>query len=215
MGISRTSLLLFTILFLSSCGKDSGNKSGHGDSLSSLEEISETGNVPTAASNFQVNVSFKDFDSYQKEKVLRAIELIKSVVATTDFRDRILKKTYNGVFAFFDNDGLSNKEIYRKILLAQEELSQSGANNAMDLELILYEDSSTTTIGYTYPNVSTIWINAKYLNSFQASDVADNLFHEWLHKLGFKHDTVYRTSRQHSVPYAIGYMVRDLARNYE
>jgi hypothetical protein len=35
--------------------------------------------------------------------------------------------------------------------------------------------------------------------------------HEWLHKLGFSHATTYSESRNHSVPYAIGTIMRQIA----
>jgi hypothetical protein len=83
----------------------------------------------------------------------------------------------------------------------------------MDVELELYQNTSNT-IGYTYPHTSRIWMNSKYFNKYTPVQVADNLFHEWLHKLGFDHAIKYTLRRNYSVPYAIGYLMEELAHKH-
>ncbi len=218
MALKKTFAFLFFFFFLLSCGKENSDNSSPAQSkvqdLSSADsEILDSGPVPMEALTFSVNVKMIGFTPEQEAMIYKAIELIKQVVSSEDFRNQVLNKKYNGRLGFFDNEGLSNKQIYKKILLASEVLNPDDHNNTMDLELELYQESSSTTIGYTYPNVTRIWINKKFLDQFDAHNVADNLFHEWLHKLGFSHDTSYTASRRHTVPYAIGYLVRDLARS--
>ena len=84
----------------------------------------------------------------------------------------------------------------------------------MDFELELYY-ASRNTIGYTYPDVLRIWMNTKYFDSYTPSEVAGNVFHEWTHKLGFEHATTHSVSRDSSVPYAIGYLIKELGKEYE
>jgi hypothetical protein len=36
--------------------------------------------------------------------------------------------------------------------------------------------------------------------------------HEWMHKLGFNHDTKWSASREYSVPYAIGNIFEEIIR---
>jgi hypothetical protein len=165
--------------------------------------------VPPEALSFDVNVKLIGFNAEQKEKVMKAIELIKKVVASEEFKQKVLSKKHNGKSLFVDSD-LSNKEIYSKILEGAEEVGDTSKNNRMDLELKLYNDKSKT-IGYTYPHIVRIYVNRKYFDNFQPHQVADNLFHEWLHKLGFKHSIKKNPDRVHSVPYSIGYLVKDLA----
>ena len=83
-------------------------------------------------------------------------------------------------------------------------------NNTMDVELELYQQK-TKTIGYTYPNTVRIWMNKKYFSRYTPVKVADNLMHEWMHKLGFTHEVIWSKDRDHSVPYAVGYIVEELA----
>lgn len=165
--------------------------------------------VPPEALSFDVSVKLIGFNAEQKEKVMQAIELIKKVVASEEFKQKILSKKYKGKSLFVDSD-LSNEEIYSKILEGAEEIGDTSKNNRMDLELKLYHEKSKT-IGYTYPHIVRIYVNQKYFDNFQPHQVADNLFHEWLHKLGFKHSLKKNPDRVHSVPYSIGYLVKDLA----
>jgi len=156
-----------------------------------------------------VNFKLKSFSPSQEEKLIRAVDLIKKVVRSTEFRERILKHEHQGTPGFVDNDGRSNEEIYR-LILEGAELLNPVKNSQMDVELELYYEPANT-IGHTYPNVNSIWINTKYFDRFTPAQVADNLFHEWLHKLGFKHEVKYSKKRRYSVPYAIGYLVREIA----
>lgn len=164
---------------------------------------------------FDYKVNMIGFTPEQEEKVIKALELIKQVVTSEEFMQRVTDKRYNGHQNYVDSHGLSNQDIYQKIIDGAEVLYNPEKNNTMDLELELYEDLNTKTIGYTYPNVKRIWMNAKFFNTFQPHQVADNLMHEWLHKLGFKHAVKYSPSRSHSVPYSVGYLVKDLVRKHQ
>lgn len=167
---------------------------------------------PTSA-NFDAHVEMINFPEEQELKVRQAVELIKKVVASDEFRERILSHTFEGKKTFVDNAGKTNAEIYQMILDGSETLRPE-KNGRMDVELELYQQT-TNTIGYTYPHTSRIWMNTKYFNKYSPVQVADNLFHEWLHKLGFDHEIKFSKTRSYSVPYAIGYLVEELAAKYQ
>lgn len=205
----KTFSFLFLFLTLASCGKSGGGSSTSQGEALSLDEISVDSNVPAAAHNFEVNLKINNFDAAQEDKVLEAADLIKKVVATEEFKDAILNFTYNGKKAFSDNDGLSNAEIYKKILEGSERL-QPGADNEMDLSLEIFTRSDDT-VGYTFPNELRVWMNSKFLNKNTPAKVTTNMMHEWLHKLGFKHDSAKTAKRPYSVPYAVGYLVARIA----
>ena len=84
----------------------------------------------------------------------------------------------------------------------------------MDLDLELYY-SIRSTVGYTYADGLRIWMNTKFFDSYSPAEVAGNVFHEWTHKLGFTHASNYSLSRDSSVPYALGYLVEELGKQYE
>lgn len=212
--MTKTFSILFLFLALVSCGKDGGG-GGQNQEESVVDISSLTGDstvVPNAALTFDTHIKMVNFSRDQEDKVLKAADLIKQVIASPEFKNRVLNYTYNGKKAFVDNGGLSNAQIYKKILEGAEGLLPQ-KNNAMDVELELYNDGSIT-IGYTNPSTIRIWMNTKYFNNYTPYQVADNLFHEWLHKIGFGHAVNNNPSRPHSVPYALGYLMEELAKKY-
>lgn len=170
-----------------------------------------TSDVPAQALSWDADLYMRNFSTSQEDKVRKAVQIIKKIIASSEFRERVLNYTYNGSKKFFDNQGISNEQVYQIILDGAEKMGNTSKNNTMDVELELYFQA-TTTIGYTYPNVTRIWMNKKYFNKYTPIKVADNLMHEWMHKLGFTHATTWSKDRDHSVPYAIGYLVEELAR---
>lgn len=168
---------------------------------------------PTEAYLFDATIQFISFDALQQEKVNKAIEIIKKVIASPEFKHRVLNFSYNGKTQFVDNKGLTNAQIYQALLDGKEDLIPV-VDHQMDLELELYY-SSRSTVGYTYPDTVRIWMNKKFFNVYTPSEVAGNVFHEWTHKLGFSHASSYSVSRDASVPYAIGYLIEKLGKKYE
>ena len=162
---------------------------------------------------FEAGVRLVNFRKADEAKVRKALILIRRVIGSEEFKHRILEHTYQGRKTFVDNLGLSNEQIYQRIMEGAEVLNQV-KNRRMDVELELYHQD-TATIGYTYPNTSRIWMNTKYFHRYTPIQVADNLFHEWLHKLGFDHALRHSIGRNFSVPYAIGYLIEELASKYE
>ena len=208
-----TVLMLFMSLMSTACSKSDGSDdTGTFYDASIYGEYSADDPVPTEALNFETNVSLVNFTDTQRDKMNRAIAIIKLVVATDEFKNRILNYTYDGKKQFVDNGGYTNGQIYQLILNAAETL-QPSKNNILDAEVELYYEA-TNVVGYTYPNTKRIWVNTKYFNSYTAAGVAHNLFHEWLHKIGFTHAVSYSSSRDSSVPYAIGNIMGDIGRNF-
>jgi hypothetical protein len=168
--------------------------------------------VPTLAMTFDTNVTTIGTTSSQEAKIQAAERKIRAVIGSEEFRLAVLNHTYGGRKTFVDNKGLTNAQIYQRILDGAETL-QPAKNNAMDISVKLYYQNSTT-VGYTMTGSKTINMNTKYFNSYTSSGVSHNMMHEWLHKLGFTHAVNYSTSRNYSVPYAIGNIIGRLAVKY-
>lgn len=171
------------------------------------------GDVPNEALIFDVSAKLYNFSRTDEEKVYKAFEIIKKVIATNEFRDRVYQFTYQGKKQFVDNKGLTNEQIYQIVLNGKENLLPV-VDHEMDLELQLYY-SIRNTVGYTTPGELKIYMNTKFFYPYTPSEVAGNVFHEWIHKLGFDHSQNYSTARDSSVPYALGYLMRDLGKKYE
>lgn len=168
--------------------------------------------VPTKALTFDTNITTYNMTSAQEAKIQSAERKIRAVVGSEEFRKRVLNFTYNGAKKFNNNNGLTNAQIYQKILDGAEKL-QPAKNNAMDMGIKTYYQYSST-VGYTTTGSKNINMNTKYFNSYTANQVTRNMMHEWLHKLGFGHAVSYSKSRDYSVPYAIGSIMEELAKRY-
>lgn len=240
-ALALTLLLLFTAV---SCGKDSGDSSpspiessetasqdvkvesddsvngttGTKDEATSnsyetsTKAISATSTVPSLALNFKTNVSYMNLTTAQKNKYNQAVALVKKVVATEGFKNKILNYTYAGKKQFADNKGRTNAQIYQSILDAAESLKPA-KNNTMDVGVKMYYQNNSV-VGWTTTSISYINVNTKFFNSYAINQVSANLFHEWLHKLGYTHDSAPTSKRPYSVPYAVGYMIRDLGKSF-
>lgn len=214
----RTFGFIFSVLVLTACGGGGGGGSSSStpanetntSSTVSAEEISLHGNVPQAAETFDIELNLTGFSQKHEEKIQEAKELIKKVIASQEFKDQVLGYTYQDKRQFADNNGLTNEQVYQKILEASEKFTP-GKDNQMNLYLKSYSDQGSTTVGYTYKNVKHVWMNTKYLSNYPPAKITTNMVHEWLHKIGFGHDVEKTAKRPHSVPYAVGYIVRDLA----
>lgn len=202
------------------CGSNEEDVSGVGcinleaplsPSSKSLTSDPLTG-VPNEALTFDTTLVLQNFNYEEMEKVMAAADLIRAVVASPEFRDEVINHTFNGVKMFVDNQGLSNQAIYQIILEGAERLKPD-RNNSMDVKLQLYYED-TNIIGYTYVTSEYIWLNRKYFSYYTPAQVSGNLFHEWLHKLGFMHSYEYTEERKYSVPYAIGYIMARLAKTH-
>ena len=169
-------------------------------------------NLPALALSFDTNITLVSFTADQEAKYNKAIEIVKLVVATEKFRNDVVNFTYNGQKAFIDNKSRTNQQIYQTILDAAETL-QPIKNNTMDLEVQLYY-AANTVVGYTNGGTRRIWVNTKFFNSFKENSVAGNLFHEWLHKLGYTHSYSSTPTRPYSVPYAVGYIMGNIGKNF-
>jgi hypothetical protein len=171
--------------------------------------------VPVKAHTFDFNVRTDKSISWNKEqKVLDALDLIRQVIASPEFRKKVLNHGYQGRKRFQYNMGMTNQQIYYKILEGAEKLTPY-KNNQMDLKLEFYSDYESNVVGYTLPQTTKVWINNKYFFKNSTAKVAGNLMHEWLHKLGFHHDREKSTHRKYSVPYGVGTIVKDLAKRLE
>lgn len=162
--------------------------------------------------DFNVRTLFMKYEDEQK--ILNAVNILRSVFYSREFKNRILNHEFNGELAFHKNDGLSNEEIYTLIIEGAEKLHPF-KNFTMDVEIELYTELESNVLGYTYPRSKRVWMNTKYFEKHSLSELAGHLTHEWLHKLGFDHERERTEDRKFSVPYAVGYITRELASKIE
>lgn len=168
--------------------------------------------VPTLAQTFNTDIYVANGNAAQRDKIFLAEEKIRRVIQSEEFKNRVINFRYNGTKKFVDNGGLTNTQIYYKILNGAEKLLPE-KDNEMDLKIKTYF-SYSSTVGYTSSSSMYINMNTRFLNKYNAEETAKTMVHEWLHKLGFSHAKYYSTSRNYSVPYGIGKIVKELATKY-
>ena len=179
-------------------------------SLAKSSKISFQGEKIKWKELWKTNFKLINFTDDQQKKINDAAEIIKKIITTAAFKERILNYKFQGKKAFNNNQGLSNEEIYQKIIEGAELQNGQIKDHSMDIEIELFYEKNKT-IGYTYSHTKRVWINDKYFAQYDAVKVADNLMHEWMHKLGFEHSYEWNKDRDHSVPYAVGYILEELA----
>lgn len=170
----------------------------------------------------RVNVErFSGFSTAERAKAESAMDVIEVVINSDEFRSRVLNYTHKdpstGIIKqeFVNNVvggvTLSNAQILEKIYAASENFRRE-ENAQIDLNITIYTSSwfQRGTIGYTYPDADTIWVNRRHYKNFKPSQIAANFTHEWLHKVGFGHDFKATARRPFSVPYAIGNIMGQL-----
>lgn len=143
----------------------------------------------------------KNFTAAQLEKYVEAVEKTEQVLNSQEFHDELLK------LKLTSTKGLSNQQIYEMIINGAEVLDPI-IDNEVDIFISMYYKNNKV-VGYTYSSVKETWLNSKFFKSSDSADIACNLTHEWLHKLGFGHKSA---KEKTSVPYAVGYLVERLVR---
>lgn len=167
--------------------------------------------IPDSITSGHLSVKGMKIDGFNGEglkKLNLAFSLLEKVVNTTEFKDRVINfKNRDGKREFASNKGLTNEEIYQTFMEGREIL-QENTPGEMNFYLKLYYNPFSKVIGYTSGNTNLININWKFFKRYEPANVAANLAHEWVHKIGFDHTS----AKEHdSAPYAIGYIVGDMA----
>lgn len=72
------------------------------------------------------------------------------------------------------------------------------------------ENMRSSTVGYTYPNVSWIALNRRKFPKMSDAEVAANICHETCHKFGYGHSRKPNKDRPYSVPYGIGFLCKSI-----
>ncbi len=172
------------------------------DPTAPTEPGNPTGNLPPEAATFKSDVATNGFNSAQAVKFAAAMDHIKRVVATDEFRQKVL--SYPG---FVNAKNLTNAQVYQAILDGAETLRPT-KDNAMDLRVHLYT-SWRNVSSFTYTNSLRVWFNTKYYNRYDAMELAGRLMQEWMRKIGFSEKGANPIQRPHTVPRAIGKIVAE------
>jgi hypothetical protein len=152
------------------------------------------------------------FSAAEKDKLAQAAGVLERVLNSVEFRDAVLSHRFQGKEGYADGSGMTNPQIYQAIRAGKESFEQTADGEAdLNLDLRNFSWFQRNVVGYTTESSDTVTLNRRFFSSYTPAEVASNLCHEWLHKLGFEHDFRSTANRPHSVPYAIGDLVEKLA----
>jgi hypothetical protein len=158
------------------------------------------------------------FEQEQFDKLQAAKKVVDFVINTQAFKERILGFEYQSQRTFVQNNGLTNQQVFDLLMTGAEKYPrQSSPDGVMNFDLELYSPrwyQSNNVLGYTNQNTQTIFINRNFFSRAEIFEIAMNLTHEWCHKVGFEHDSRSTARRPFSVPYGVGYIIRDLAQTF-
>lgn len=153
----------------------------------------------------RTNVIFGDgWTESKKQKHRAAAQLMVEAINSLEFEEYVLL----GKFLWMD--GKTNRQLLDLIRSGAEKLNPVH-DNEIDIKVNLYK-AANSTVGYTYPNVVEVWLNDKFFSIYDYAEVAGNMFHEWLHKLGLGHPSAATRERSQTAVYMIGYFVRALVK---
>lgn len=183
---------------------------------STIEELGpNTESLSNLRLPLKVAVKTRNFNTRNMIKMNKAIEILEVVMNSKELKKLILNYSYEGKAGFYQNGGMDNDQIYQHIMSGAENLAPE-IDYTMNFDLTLYRSLNpwSTVKGYTKPDTMRIWLHSKFYKkeSWTPVDVASNMAHEWIHKMGFGHDYYFSELRQFSVPYAIGGILTKVAK---
>jgi hypothetical protein len=162
----------------------------------------------------------------QKSKLERARDLFELAVNSMEFRQAVLSYSYtvssytgrlwwkkwkSHKVSGFRECSLSTEQVYASIMSGGETLSPEKDKEA-DISVTVAA-GSRGVIGWTNPHTPMQWISSWFINDSEVypTEIAGNLSHEWMHKLGFDHAFNYYNGREDTLPYAVGNIIVKLA----
>jgi hypothetical protein len=163
---------------------------------------------PSAVEFSLSGVKLVGANAAQTDKYAKAMKVVASVLKDPEFKKKVL------AHRDFENTTDSQATVLKKLFEGSETYKAAKIDRTAQLEVRFYY-AANSTVGYTYPKVGYIMVNTKFFNGYTPSSVAANFIHEYLHKLGYGHDSSATARRPYSVPYGIGGIMRSLGKKYE
>lgn len=158
----------------------------------------------------------KGFESYQSElaKMKEAFSLIETVINSNEFKEKVINYVgKDGKRSYIRSNGLTNEQVYEAIMAGKELIGGEQTPGEMNFDVTRYMKFWSKVIGYTEPGKSnTMYVHGKFYKKFSPAEISGNITHEWLHLCGFYHGSA---ADHDSVPYAVGYIMRDLTKKLQ
>ena len=127
-------------------------------------------------SRLKIKVTYDDsFTEKEKQKHMAATALLETLLNTEEFRNAVITSR-------FDTTRKTSEEVYA-MLVSGATVLQPTVDRVIEVYPTLYYKKNSV-VGYTYPSTVRTWINKKFFAVYSYAQVAQNLFHEYAHKVG-------------------------------
>ena len=150
----------------------------------------------------------RGFTDSQAKKFYQSALLCVEAMNTKEFEHRVKNFKWSGGDKFKMVD-ISNAEVYEHIMSGKDKFGWPDGDVDIDATLYFGNDD---TIGYTYATSVRTWINKKFFFRMSHAEIAGNICHEYLHNCGYNHSYDWNDTIVYTAPYAVGYMVVDIAK---
>jgi hypothetical protein len=142
-----------------------------------------------------------------------AFEAIETVINSETFKQKVVNFVgSDGKRQYMASNNLTNEQVYEFLMQGRELINGARTLGEMNFDVNRYHRAWSRVIGYTNPGRSNlISVNGRFYSWYGVAEMAGNITHEWIHLKGFYH----ASARDHdSVPYAVGYIMEDLVKQY-
>lgn len=155
----------------------------------------------------------------ERQYYREGLAIAEKVLNSEEFKSNFLSFGYQPAseYSYQSNfkkpKGMTKGEIYDLLMTGWDKFHKT-KDGDFDVSVTLYKNRFSGTLGYKYANHFRSWINTKFFTGTHnqiVARIAGNIIHEYFHVIGFDHDFDWNSTREYTVPYAAGYMVRDLA----
>jgi hypothetical protein len=154
--------------------------------------------------------SIRKYGNYET-KAREAVASFVKIYNSDEFKLRVVNFKWKGQNQFADSAGLTNEQVYNKILSGSE-IANAGNDFDADINLKAYSKGWPlgSAIGFTDPDDNLIYTKWHFIKKSTVKELAAHYAHEYCHCLGFEHDFEDTDQRPFSVPYAIGDIIEEL-----
>lgn len=147
--------------------------------------------------NIQIH-GLRNFSEKQQNKIKSALYRGGPVIDSSIFEKKIVNAKYK------ESRGLNGDQILRLIRSGADDKGKT-IDGDIDVDMEGFW-SASNTIGSTYVGGFTAYMNRRYLDKFDESEVFGHVMHELMHRAyGFKHKSKIKSIKLNTVPYVVGY----------
>lgn len=159
----------------------------------------------------------------QASRITKLAEIARIVVNSEEFETRVKGASFQKGQAF-SYSSESGPQVYQKLLDGAELSSAKDglwqlsykfeAKHQKCLGFGRWKKCTALVYGWTDPTTKDVFINSVPWDERDDCGIVGTIVHEQSHKLGYDHPFDYTSTREYSIPYALGNLAATICRKY-